>query len=83
VNGHFEVSDGVDVVMRLPGVSYGALYQTNLVDRMLEHVRAGELHSAWIVVDDAIALAASLECPWCDHPGLHETCWLPRVADPV
>jgi len=83
MNGDFEVSDGIDVVMHLPSVSYGALYQTNLVDRVLEHVRAGNVQLAWTVVADAIALAASLECPWCDHPGLHETCWLPRVADPV
>jgi hypothetical protein len=80
---HFEVSDGVAVVMRLPAVSYGALYQTRLVDRVIEHVRDGEVGSAWAVVADASALAASIECPWCDHLGLHERCWSPRVGDTV
>ena len=41
--GHFEVSDGVQVVTRLPSVSYGALYQTLLVDRVIEHGKAGDV----------------------------------------
>ena len=81
MNGHYEVGDGVDVVMRLPSASYGALYQTMLLDRVLEHVRVGEVQSAWAVVADAVALADSLDCPWCDRLGLHSACWSPRVAD--
>jgi hypothetical protein len=59
----------------LPTVSYGALYQTSLVDRLIDHVKGGDLRSAWSVVDDALVLASSLECPWCEDPGLHEACW--------
>ena len=75
VSGHFEVGDGGNVVMRLPSVAYGALYQTGLVDRVLDHVKDGNMGSAWSVVDDAMALARSLDCPWCQQPGLHEACW--------
>ncbi|MEO8693501.1 MAG: hypothetical protein ABI658_08290 [Acidimicrobiales bacterium] len=83
VSEHFEVSDGSDVVMRLPSLSYGALYQTMLLDRVIEHVKEGQVACAWAVVADASALAESVECPWCDHLGLHELCWSPRVADSV
>ena len=40
---HFEVSDGVDVVMRLPSASYGALYQTMLLDQVIACVKAGDV----------------------------------------
>ncbi|MEO5839002.1 MAG: hypothetical protein ABIQ73_10720 [Acidimicrobiales bacterium] len=83
MNSHFEVSDGVDVVMRLPSVSYGALYRTMLVDRVIEHVEAGDVQAAWVVVGDAVALADSLECSWCDRLGLHEQCWAPRTGASV
>lgn len=81
MSGHFEVSDGVDVVMLLPSASYGALYQTKLLDQVIAYVKAGDVTSAWLVVDDASALADSLECPWCNEMGLHESCWSPRVGD--
>jgi hypothetical protein len=61
--------------MRLPRVSYGAVYQTKLVDRLIDHVKARNVEAAWTVVEEAIVLADSLECPWCDHIGLHEACW--------
>ena len=83
VSGHFDVSDGSDVVMRLPRASYGALYQTMLVEQVIGYVKAGDIASAWTVVEDASALADSLECPWCDELGLHEDCWSPRVGDSV
>ncbi len=83
VSGHFEVSDGSDVVMRLPRLSYGALYQTMLLDQVIAHVKDGDVRLAWSVVADASALASSIDCPWCDHLGLHEACWSPRVGDPV
>jgi hypothetical protein len=75
MSGHYEVGDGVDVVMRLPAVSYGALYQTNLLDHVLDHVKERDVRSAWVVVDDAMLLAALVDCPWCDEPGLHDSCW--------
>ena len=81
MNDDFEVSDGVDVVMRSAQRVLRRPVSDELVDQVLEHVRAGNVQSAWTVVADAVALAESLDCPWCDHLGLHETCWLPRVAD--
>jgi len=83
VRDGFDVSNGSEVVMRLPFRSYGALYQADLVDRLLELVKAGNVPAAWQVVDEAIALADSLECPWCDRLGLHEVCWTPRTQDLV
>ena len=81
VGDGFEVSDGSEVVMRLPYRSYGALYQAELVGRLLELVKAGDVHAAWRIVDEALALADSLECPWCDQLGLHQDCWTPGTAD--
>jgi hypothetical protein len=67
--------------MLLPYGSYGALYQAALVDRVLELVKVGDVPAAWGVVADAVALADSLECPWCDLLGLHQNCWTPRIGD--
>jgi len=76
-----EVSNGSEVVMRLSHVAYGALYQTKLLDQVLIYAKDGDLVTAWNVVVDALALAGSLTCPWCDELGLHHECWTPRAAD--
>ena len=73
-----EVSNGSEVVMRLSHVAYGALYQTKLLDLVLTSASNGELTTAWNVVADALVLAGSLDCPWCDRLGLHDECWKPR-----
>ncbi len=66
------------MVMRLPSISYGALYQTGLLDRMLDLVKANNMDAAQQMVNDATSLADSLQCPWCNRPGLHEDCWTPH-----
>jgi hypothetical protein len=81
VSAGFDVSNGSEVVMQLPFVSYGALYQAALLDRVLDLVKENDLAMAWKVVEEAILLADSLECPWCDRLGLHELCWEPRTLD--
>jgi hypothetical protein len=77
----FEVSDGAGIVMRLPSTSYGALYQAGVLDRVIEHVKGRNVAAAWTVVNDAIVLCDSLECPWCDRLGLHDDCWAPRTTE--
>jgi hypothetical protein len=76
-----EVSNGSEVVMRLSHAAYGALYQTKLLDLVLNYAKDGDLATAANVVVDALALANSLDCPWCDRLGLHDDCWTPRVRD--
>ena len=71
------MSDGSVVVMKLSHESYGALYQTGLVDRVLELARARDVDRAWHVVTDATLLARSLDCSWCGTTGLHAKCWTP------
>jgi len=79
----FEVSDGSEVVLRLPNMAYGALYQAGVLYRAIDHVKARDVTAAWTVVNDAIVLCESLECPWCDQLGLHQACWAPRLTDSV
>jgi hypothetical protein len=79
----YDISNGSELVMRLPFASYGALYQTNLLEQVLELVKTGDVGTAWKVVEEAVALANSLECPWCDRLGLHEGCWTPQTGNPV
>ena len=75
--GVYEIGNDAGVVMRVPSLSYGALYQTSLVELVVEQVRLGDVDAAWSVVEDALVLAQSLTCPWCEEPGLHGVCWMP------
>ena len=77
MTGAFDGSDRSEVAMRLPHTAYGALYQAGVLDRVVDHVQARDVAAAWTVVNDAIVLCESLECPWCGELGLHHHCWAP------
>ena len=77
----FEIGNGSTAVMFVPYAAYGALYQTGLVERVVQLVAEEQIDSARSLVADAAKLATSLECAWCGCLGLHDECWQPRPRD--
>jgi len=83
VSDGYEVSDGSNVVMLLRYAQYGALYQTSLVEHVVQLAKVNDVPTAWKVVEEATTLADSLQCPWCQLLGLHEECWTPGTRESI